>query len=39
MLMTGSLEDRIAREHPIRRIKALADEALARMHETFEAMS
>jgi transposase len=38
MLMTGSLEDRIARDHPIRRIKALADEALARMHGTFEAM-
>ena len=38
MLMTGSLEDRIASDHPIRRIKVLADEALARMHGTFEAM-
>ena len=38
MLMTGSLEARISPDHPIRRIKALADEALARLHDTFAAM-
>ena len=38
MLMTGSLEDRISTDHPIRRIKALADEALARLHDTFAGM-
>jgi len=38
MLLTGSLQDRIAADHPIRRIKVLADEALSRLHPTFEAM-
>ena len=38
MLLMGSLEERIAGDHPIRRIKALADEALSRLHSTFEAM-
>jgi len=38
MLVTGSLDDRISSDHPIRRIKALADEALKRLHGTFETM-
>lgn len=38
MLLTGSLQNRIAADHPIRRIKLLADEALGRLHVTFEAM-
>jgi len=38
MLLTGSLQDRIPEDHPIRRIKVLADEALGRLHPTFEAM-
>jgi len=38
MLLTGSLQDRIAADHPIRGIKVLADEALGRLHATFEAM-
>lgn len=38
MLVMGSLQDRIPADHPIRRIKLLADEALSRLHSTFEAM-
>ena len=38
MLLTGSLQDRIPPDHPIRRIKVLTDEALSRLHPTFEAM-
>lgn len=38
MLMVGSVEERIAAEHPIRRIKQLADRALARLGSTFDAM-
>ena len=38
MLVMGSLQDRIPADHPIRRIKLLADEALSRLHSTFEAI-
>ena len=38
MLVMGSLQDRIPADHPIRRIRLLADEALSRLHSTFEAM-
>jgi transposase len=38
MLVMGSLQDRIPADHPIRRIKLLADEALSRLHPTFEGM-
>lgn len=38
MLMLGSLDERIAVDHPTRRIKALSDRALAGLTEVFEAM-
>jgi transposase len=38
LLMVGSMEQRIARSHPIRQVKALADRALVQLGETFEAM-
>lgn len=38
LLMVGSVEERIPQSHPIRRIKALADRALARLSDVFEAM-
>jgi transposase len=38
MLMLGSLDERIAVDHPIRRIKVLADRALASLSEVFESM-
>lgn len=38
LLLVGSVEERIPQRHPIRRIKALADEALASMGGVFEAM-
>jgi transposase len=38
MLMLGSLDERIAADHPIRRIKALADRALAGLSPVFESM-
>lgn len=36
--MVGSVSDRIPKHHPIRRIKALADEALASMSGVFDEM-
>jgi len=36
--MVGSLEERIAKGHPIRRIKDLADGALSQLGEVFDAM-
>lgn len=38
LLMVGSVEERIAAQHPIRRIKVLADRALAKMGSVFDAM-
>jgi hypothetical protein len=38
LLMVGSVEERIPQRHPIRRIKTLADEALASMSGLFDAM-
>jgi transposase len=38
LLMVGSLEERIAKGHPIRRIKDLADGALTQLSEVFEEM-
>jgi transposase len=38
LLMVGSVEERISQRHPIRRIKALADEALGTMSGVFEEM-
>lgn len=38
MLMLGSVEERIPSGHPIRRIKALADRALARLSDVFTTM-
>jgi transposase len=38
LLMVGSIDQRIPAEHPIRRIKALADVALGELGEVFEAM-
>jgi len=38
MLCLISVEDRIARNHPLRRIKELADEALSRMSPLFDEM-
>ena len=36
--MVGSVEERIAAQHPIRRIKVLADRALGKMGPVFDAM-
>lgn len=36
--MTESLGERIPADHPIRQIKALADEALKRLHDRFDTM-
>ena len=36
--MVGSIEQRIPQSHPIRRVKALADGALGRLGDVFEAM-
>lgn len=36
--MVGSVEERIAAQHPIRRIKVLADRALAKLGPDFDAM-
>lgn len=36
--MVGSVEERIASDHPIRRVKALADKALGELSSVFEAM-
>lgn len=38
MLAFVDLESRVPRDHPLRSIKALADEALARLSPTFDAM-
>jgi transposase len=38
MLMLGSLDEQIAADHPIRRIKALADRALRGLSAVFESM-
>lgn len=38
MLLAGSMEDRIPADHPIRRIKALVDEALGRLDALFDGM-
>ncbi len=38
MLMLASPEERIPQDHPIRRIKKLADEALREMSPLFDAM-
>jgi len=38
LLMVGSLEERIPVDHPIRRVKLLADQALVELSEVFEAM-
>ena len=38
MLMVGSMEERIAKSHPIREVKRLADRALAQLGDVFEAM-
>lgn len=38
MLMVGSMEERIAKSHPIREVKRLADRALAQLGDIFEAM-
>ena len=38
MLMLGSPESVVPKAHPIRRVKALADEVLADMSPTFDAM-
>ena len=38
MLLVGSVEERIAASHPIRRIKALADGALVRLSGVFDGM-
>jgi transposase len=38
LLMVGSVEERIPKRHPIRRIKTLTDEALVSMSEVFEEM-
>lgn len=38
LLMVGSVEERVASDHPIRRVKALADQALSELGEVFEAM-
>jgi transposase len=37
-LLVGSVEQRIPERHPIRRIKALADEALGTMSGVFDEM-
>jgi hypothetical protein len=34
--MVGSLDERIAQGHPIRRIKGLADRALTQLGEVFD---
>ena len=38
LLMVGSMEERIAKSHPIREVKRLADQALEQMGDVFEAM-